>query len=200
MNLKQYRTLFMLVTLVFAVLAASPIIGLVIPFGSSSEQFSELWLLGPTHMLEDYPLNVGAGEEYLVFAGVDNNMGNSEYYMVSVNFCNSSSSISDIAGSVPDSLFTVYNYQFFVGDGESCETPVTFGFQDVFADGDVLFVGDIIIDDLVFPVDVSVQWDSEGNGFFFQLFFELWRYDVNSQTFCFHDRVVGLWLNMSSTL
>ena len=146
MNLKQYHTLFIVVTLGFALIAASPVIGLVMPFGTGSEQFSEFWLLGPNHMTDGYPFNVGAGEDYRVFLGVENNMGDSEYYMVSVMFCNSTPSLSDITGSVPNSLSSIYDYRFFVADGEVWESPVTFGFQDVFVEDDVLFVGDTIWD------------------------------------------------------
>lgn len=200
MNLEQYRTLFIVVTLGLALVAASPVIGFVVPFGSGSERFSEFWLLGPDHMAEGYPFNVGAGEDYMVFVGVANHMGSSEYYMISVKFCNSNQFLSDITGFVPSSLPPLYHYHFFIGEGEVWESPVTFGFQDVSVDGDVLFVDNLVVDGVVFPVDASVIWDSEADGFMFQLFFELWQYDVESHSFDFSGQVVGIWLNMSMTL
>jgi uncharacterized membrane protein len=31
------------------------------------EEFSELWILGPEHIAENYPFNVKAKESYLVY-------------------------------------------------------------------------------------------------------------------------------------
>jgi len=198
-NLKSYRNLFIVVTLVLTLVAASPVLGVVVPFQGGSERFSEFWLLGPDHIAENYPFNVGVDEEYRVFVGVGNHMGGSEYYMVNVKFRNGTQSLPDIDGSLPSSLSPLYEYRFFVGDGEVWEAPVTFGFEGDVVEGDVLFVGDVIVNGVSFPVDASTSWDSENSGFFFQLFFELWRYDVVSRAFRFHDRFVGIWLNMTSS-
>ena len=89
-NLEDYRALFMMATLGLALVAVSPMLGVILPFGRGSERFSEFWLLGPDHMAEGYPFNVRAGEEYSVFVGVGNHMGSSEYYKVCVKFCNGS--------------------------------------------------------------------------------------------------------------
>ena len=199
MNLEAYRTLFMVVTLGLAFVAASPLLSMIMPYRGSSKEFSEFWLLGPDHMAEGYPFDVGVDETYRVFIGIDNHMGGSEYHKVSVKFRSSTQSLPDISSSEPSSLSPLYEYLVFVGDGEVWESPETFGFQDVSVEDDVLSVGDIIINDVVFPVDASVSWDSENNGFFFQLFFELWRYDMELHGFRFHERFVGIWLNMTSS-
>ena len=196
-NLDQYRTLFVVVTLGLALIVASPALAMVVSFGVSSERFSEFWLLGPNHVAEDYPFNVSAGEVYSVFVGVGNHMGNSEYYRVYVKFRNGNQSLPDGKGGVPSSLSPVYEYRFFVGADEVWESPVSFGFGDVIVEDDVLSVGKVVIDGMAFPVDVFAVWDSEREGYFFQLFFELWRYDVDSRSFRFDDRFVGLWLNMT---
>ena len=136
---------------------------------------------------------VGVG----VFVGVGNHMGGSEYYMVNVKFRNSTQSLPDIDGSEASVLPSLYEFRFFVGDGMVWEMPVSFGFEDVVVENDVLVVGDVIVDGVSFPVDVSAVLDVEGGGFVFQLFFELWRYDVVSRAFRFHDRFVGIWLSMT---
>ena len=196
MNLEEYRTLFIVATLGLALVAASPALSVVVPFQVGSQRFSEFWLLGPGHMAEDYPFDVGVGEEYCVFVGVGNHMGCSEYYVVYVKFRNSTQPLPDIGGSVPSSLPTLYEFRFFVGDGETWESLLTFAFQDVSLEGDVVFVGDVVINDVVFSVNSVSMRDSEDEGFYFQLFFELWRYDMTMQGFVFHDRFVGIWLNM----
>jgi hypothetical protein len=197
-NLEEYRTLFMVATIVLALVAVSPVLGVVVPFGGGSERFSEFWLLGPDHMAEGYPFNVRAGEEYSVFVGVGNHMGCSEYYRVYVKLGNGSDFLPDIDGGVPSSLPALYEYRFFVGDSEVWESAVTFGFEGVVVDGDVLSVGNVIVDGVAFPVGASAVWDTERGGYFFVLFFELWRYDVEYDSFKFDDRFVGLWLNMTA--
>jgi hypothetical protein len=198
MNLEDYRTLFIVGTLGLALVAAFPAVGVVLPQGGS-ERFSEFLLLGPGHMAEGYPFNVGVGEVYGVFVGVGNHMGGSEYYMVQVKFRNSTQSLPDVDGFVASSLPPLFEFRFFVDGGEVWEVSVSFGFEDVFVEGDVLFVGNVIIDGVSFPVDASAVWDVEAGGFLFQLFFELWRYDVISESFRFDDRYVGIWLNMTGS-
>jgi hypothetical protein len=197
-NLEEYRTLFMVATLGLALVAASPALGVVLP-EVGSERFSEFWLLGPNHMIGDYPSNVVSGEVYNVFLGVENHMGGSEYYRVYVKFGSGSEFLPDIDGGVPSVLSPLYEWQFFVGDGGVWESAVTFGFEDVVVEGDVLSVGGVVVDGEGFPVDVSVVWDSEKGGYFFVLFFELWCYDVEYDSFRFDDRFVGLWLNMTAS-
>jgi hypothetical protein len=196
-NLEDYRTLFIVATLGLALVIVSPALSMVVPFGGGSERFSEFWLLGPDHMAEGYPFNVDAGEEYSVFVGVGNHMGDSEYYMVNVNFCNATQSLPDINSSAPSFLFPLSEYRFFVGDGGVWESAVIFVFEDVVVEDDVLSVGNVTINGASFPVDGSVVWDSEKEGYFFELSFELWRYDVDSRSFRFADQFVGLWLNMT---
>jgi hypothetical protein len=198
-KLEEIRTLFIVATLAVALVVASPVLGVIVPFGGGSEQFSELWLLGPDHMAEGYPSNVGEDEGYSVFVGVGNHMGVSEYYLVRVKLGNGSEVLPDIDGGVASSLSPVYEYRFFVGDGEVWESAVVFGFEDIVVDGDVLSVGEVVVDGEGFPVDASVVWDHDKEGYFFVLFFELWRYDVESDLFRFDSRFVGLWLNMTAS-
>lgn len=197
MSLDDYRVLFLVGTLVLALVAASPALGLVVPLGGS-ERFSELWLLGPDRLAEGYPFDVVEGELYSVFVGVGNRLGGSEYYRVCVKFRNGTGSFPDVDGGVPSGLPSLMEYRFFVGDGEVWESPVSFGFRDVAVDGSVASVGSVVVDGVVFPVDAVAVWDSEAEGFMFQLFFELWRYDVESDEMRFDGRVVGLWLNLTA--
>lgn len=211
MNLDYYRTLFMVVTLGLALIAASPALALVMPFGDSSEQFSEFWLLNSNHAAEDYPFNVSAGEMYSVFIGVGNHMGNPEYYKVYVKFGNITQLVFN--SSEPSSLSPLYEFQGFVGDGNFWESPMTFGFQNVSLVDKVLSVDnvtvnvpiedaflsvyEVTINGMVFPVDAHTSWDAENGGFYFRLSFELWRYDVDLHSFRFDGLSVGLRLNMT---
>ena len=197
MNLEEYRTVFATGSLVLILIAAAPTLGLIIAFPGGSERFSELWLLGPAHMAEGYPFNVGVGEKYSVFVGVGNHMGCSEYYMVYVKFRNQSQPLPDVSDSKPSSLPPLYEFQFFVADGETWESLLTFEILDASARGDSMFVGNVSINGVAFSVDCFSTWDSDNNGFYYQLFFELWLYDMASHGFQYHDRFVGIWLNVT---
>ncbi len=60
-------------------------------------------------------------------------------------------------------------------------------------------MGAVVVNGMAFSVNSSTSFDSETDGFYFQLFFELWRYDVELKTFSFHDRFVGIWLKLETS-
>jgi hypothetical protein len=198
-NLEDYRTLFFVATLGLTLLAASPALSWVVPLQGGSEEFSELWLLGPDHMAEGYPLNVGAGDVYSVFVGVNNHMCCSEYYAVYAKFRNQTQPLPDINYSQPSSLSPLYEFRFLLADGKTWESPLAFAFQGVSVESDSVFVDSVTINGVAFPINSFSTWDSENSGFYFQLFFELWRYDRASQDFRFDNRFVGIWLNMTGS-
>jgi len=196
-NLEEYRTLFAVTTVGLMLTAAFPTLSLVVPFPRSAERFSELWVLGPNHMAEDYPFNVRVGEQYQVFVGVGNHMGSSSYYTVYVKFRNPSQPLPDASNSTPSPLPSLYEFRFLIADGGSWEAPLAFAFLEVSGLEEACLVRRMSINDVVFSVDSPSTWDLENNGFYYQLFFELWLYDVASRSFQFHDRFVGIWLNVT---
>lgn len=198
-NLKSYRKLFIVITLVLTLVAASPTLATVTSFQGGSENFSEFWLLGPNHIAANYPFNVNDNETYKIFVDLANHMGRSEYYMVQVKFRNITQSVIELSSSKPSSLPTLYEFRFSVLDENVWESPVNFAFQDVSVEGDVVTVGDVIVNGMVFPVDVSAHRDSVSNSFYFQLFFELWRYDLALKSFKYDNRFVGIWFNMTTS-
>ena len=197
MNFQNYRTFFIVGSLVSVLLAASPALSLLVSFPRSGESFSELWLLGPNHMVEDYPFNVQTGEEYSLFLGVGNHLGRSAYYLVYAKFRNQTQPLPNASSSEPSSLSSAFEFRFFIADGDVWETPVIFQVLSASFRGNVVVVDSVSVNDRAFPVGCSLTWDSENSGFFFQLFFELWLYNSARSSFQFHDRFVGIWLNMT---
>jgi hypothetical protein len=197
LKLEDYRTVFASVGLIGVLLFASPTLGLVLHL-PSGEKFSELWVLGPGHMAEDYPFNVGADVNYLVYVGVGNHMGCSAYYVVYVKFRNQSESLPNATAGTTSPLPPLFEFRLFVEDGKSWEAPLRFSFSNVSFFGDRCLVGSLMINGVTFNVDKSASWDVENNGYYYQLFMELWIYNVESRAFEFHNRFVGLWLNMTS--
>ncbi len=195
MNLEDYQTVFAVTILGLALVAASPTISLYFPSGG--ERFSELWILGSGHMAEDYPFNVVVGEEYRVIVGVGCHMDESTYYMICVKFRNQTQPLPNASASLSSSLTPLYEFQAFVEDGEVWEEQVDFTILDVSIGTDSTFVGHLSVNDVVFEVNSTATWDSKYEGFFYQIFFELWKYDNVVSKIQYHNRFVGLWLNMT---
>jgi len=197
MNLEDHRTLFAATTLGLVLIAALPTVSMVVSVPSGAERFSELWVLGPTHMAEGYPFNVRVGEQYRLFVGVGNHMGYSAYYVVYVKFRNQTQPLPDTLNAVPSPLPSLYEFRAFVVDGGTWEVQLTFIFLNVSRLGNSSFVSEMSINDVVISMDSSSGWDLENSGFYYQVFFELWLYDTSLQGFQYHNRFVGIWLNMT---
>jgi hypothetical protein len=197
MQLNDCKLAFCVVGLAGVLLLASPTLGLVwhLPGG---ERFSEFWVLGPGHMADDYPFNVTADEGYSVYVGVANHMGSSAYYAAYVKFRNQSEPLPNVTAGTPSPLSPLYEYRVFLEEGETWEVSLTFSFSGVsFLDNQSL-VTSLIIGEDIFDINKSTSWDMEDNGYYYQLFLELWIYHAESDAFEFHNRFVGLWLNVTS--
>jgi len=197
MTLDEYRTLFITVFMALILIAASPTLGFVLTF-PGGERFSELWILGPGHMAEDYPFNVRVGREYSVFVGVGCHMGGSTYYAVYVKFRNQTQPLPNATAKVASSLPPLYEFQVFIPDGLTWESQMNFTISGAVRHGNLTFVRYLSINDIVFEVNSTTVRDSEYRGYFYQLFFELWMYDTAVSGFQYHNRFVGLWLNVTA--
>ena len=196
MNLEEYRTVFAVGGLILILVASAPTLSLVLPF-SGGERFSELWVLGPGHMAEDYPFNVSADESYLVYVGVGNHLGSSAYYVVCVKFRNQTEALPNATAGTPSPLPSLYEYRVFVEDDETWEAPLRFSFSGFSFFENQFLVKDFVVNDAAFNVGAVASWDEENSGFYYQVFIELWVYSVESDGFQYHNRFVSIWLNMT---
>jgi len=183
----------------FKVVFASPTLGLILHL-PGGEKFSEFWLLGPGHMAEGYPFEVRAGESYLVHVGVDNPMGSSAYYVVYVKFRNQTEPLPNVTAETPSPLLPLFVYKVFLEDGGTWEQLLNFSFQVVSFKDARCWVGNLTVNGITVNVGKHALWDSENKGYFYQLFMELWIYDEASRDFHFHNRFVGIWLNMTTPI
>jgi hypothetical protein len=196
----DWRHLFMIAGLIGVVVFCIPSALMFARLPVGGERFSELYVLGPTHMAYAYPSNVMAGEEYLVFLGVGNHMRSSSYYEVVVKLRNSSEVLPNATAGVPSPLPMLYKYETFLTDGQVWEEALRFTFSNVTLEGNMSSIGEIDINGASFEVNKTATWDNEKNGFFYQLFMELWIYDPQSSNFSFDSRYVALWLNVTGTV
>jgi len=196
MKLEDCKVAFAAVGLVGVLILASPTLGLVLHL-PGGEKFSELWVLGSSHMIENYPLNVKAGEVCKVFLGVSNHMGSLSYYVIKVKFRNQTEPLPDSEAGIASPLPALYEYHVVIPDGESWETKLTFSVLNVSAFENRCAVGLLKINNSTFTVDKMTLWDVNRRGYYYQPFFELWIYDGNLGTFHFHNRFVNFWLNVT---
>lgn len=198
-KLENFRLVFIVVGLVGVLLFASPSFALFLHL-PGGERFSELWILGPEHMAEGYPFNVTENESYHVYLGIGNHLGRSAYYAVYVKFRNQTEPLPNYTLAEPSSLPVLFEYRALVSDGASWEGALDFSFSNVAIarEENRSSVGSLKINDVVVNVDKVALWDAEDGAFYYELFMELWLYDVASDGFVYHNRFVGLWFNMTS--
>ena len=198
MKLNDYKLVFALVILIGVLLIASPAIGSVLRF-PIGEQFSELYLLGPGRMAEDYPFNVAAGQNYSVYVGVQNHLGSSAYYTLYVKFGNQTDQMPNAPLRIPSSLPPLYEYRFSIPDGMSWERLLTFSVSNAAIEGNNSQINTLQINDASFNVNKFAMWNSNSTTFTYQLFFELWIYNMQTESIEFNNRFVNLQLNFTRT-
>jgi len=196
MKLEDYKVIFVAVGLVGILIFASPALSLVLRL-PGGERFSELWVLGPGHMAEDYPGNVTAGVNYLIYVGVGNHLGSSAYYVLYVKFRNETEPLPNSTSGAPSVLAPLYEYRVFLEDNNSGEVPLTFSFSNVSFSGSKSTVGNFVTNGVSYSVDKSASWDAVNSGYYYQLFIELWIYDPVSDVPSFHNRFVSRWLRLA---
>jgi uncharacterized membrane protein len=176
-------------------LSISPILNIVFPF-YVAESFTELSILGSNHRAEDYPFNIELNQEERLFVVVSNHMGDSNYYRVYLKFRNQTQ--SSPSEDEPSLLNPLHEYYVFLLEGESWEWEVNFNFLEFQKNDDQVQVNRLMVDNLILELDSVSAWDSENEGCFFQLFFELWYYDVKLRHFNYYDQgFVGIWLKFN---
>ncbi len=199
MKLNDYKLIFVAVGLIGVLLVATPALADVLQL-PGSEQFSQLYLLGPGQMAENYPFNIEAGQNYSVYVGVANQMGSSVYYMVYVKFMNQTDQLPNATAGLPSFLQPLYEYRFAVQDGESWESPLRFSVSDTSFLGNQSFIKTLTINNDVFDINQPSLWDSNTTTFSYTLLFELWIYNSQSESADYNNRYVDLQLNLTNSL
>ena len=197
-SLNDWKAVFVAVGLI-GVLGFSLFSVVLFAPAPAGEVFSELYALGLEHMAEGYPFNVSAGGSYMVYLGVGNHMGSSVYYEVDVKFRNSTELLPNATSGEASPLPVLYKYRVFLGDGGVWEAPLDFSLLNVGFDGNVSSVGGLDVNGVVVDVGKVSLWDNGTQGFYYQVFVELWRYNVTTSRLGFDSRFISLWLNVTQS-
>ncbi len=228
LNLQKYTVLFVVVTAVLALLVASPALQRVLVY-PQTEFFTELGLLGPGHMAENYPYNITRNQNYNLFLGVANHLGSVAYYVVEVKFRNETQSAPDSFNHTSGSVPALYSIPVFVADKESHELPISFAFDYSFQNVTRVVYSNVTVpsgpgenatiqqvaenvtvlqanfnslkfnDATLSLQGYSSDWNSTTSEFYGNLIFELWIYNSTTSGFQYHDRFVDLKFDMTST-
>ena len=198
MKLEGYKLVFVAVGLIGVLLIASPALGVVIRF-PGGEQFSELYLLGPDHMMENYPFNIVTGQNYSVYVGVGNHLGSSAYYVLYVKFSNHTDLLPNATAGTPSILQPLYEYRFSIPDSMNWESLLNFSVSNASISGNNSQINTLQINGAAFNVDKPAMWDSNSTTFTYRLLFELWIYNSQSDAILYNDRFVDLQLNLTRT-
>ena len=205
LSIKDYGLLYWVAVGVLALLVASPFLSRVLVY-PRTEFFTELWILDADHRAENYPFNVTRNQSYTIYLGVGNRLGYCAYYMVQVKFRNQTqpapSSFGPIESRLPSSLPSLFNMTAFVADEQVLEIPITFSFNYT---GDEQFskvkLSSLRLNGVQLNMSNCIlSWDADEKAFRGFLFFELWLYNSDVNSFKYHGRFVGLWFNMTVTV
>ena len=198
MNIEDLKLLYGIGCLVLGLIILSPTLAMVISL-PGGERFSELWILGPEHLAENYPFNIVEGQVYNISLGVANHMGKTEYYLVYVKFRNQTEPLPNSVNGTPSPLNPVFEYRVFLRDSEVWEKEISFSLREFKFENGSCRVSKLVLDENSIDIGKVAFWDAENRGFYLQLFFELWIYDSKVMGFQYHNRFVGLWLNATLT-
>jgi hypothetical protein len=197
MKLSDYKLIFAAVCLIGVLLIASPALGTAFRF-PEGEQFSELYLLGPGHMAENYPHNIVVGVDYSIFVGVGNHLGSSAYYEVQVKLLSMADSLPNSTAGIPSPVQPLYQYRLLLGDNGTWESPLTFSVANASVNRVQATINKLSINGVNFNVNKSVSWDTNSTSFPFVLLCELWLCNGSANSMRFHERYVDLKLNITN--
>jgi uncharacterized membrane protein len=198
MKLEDYKLIFVAVGLIGVLFIASPALADVIRL-PSGEHFSELYLLGPEHMTENYQFNIAVGQNYSIYVGVTDHLGSSAYYVLYVKLKNQTDLFPNATTGTPSSLSPLYESRFALEDGQSWESPVNFSISAAAFSNNQYLVKTIIVNNIAFNVNKPADWAANATEFNYQLLFELLIYNPSTGSMNFNNRYVTLQLNLTKS-
>jgi hypothetical protein len=117
-----------------------------------------------------------------------------------VKFRSETQSAPDSFNHTNSELQPLGSLTFFVADNESLELPVDISFQYSIdpSDSSRLNMETVTVNGASLGVNATtITWNTAKNGFYGNLFFELWIYNRAANAFEYHQRYVSLWFRLN---
>ena len=159
MKLADWRLIFVASGLIGVLLISSPAIAGAIRL-PEGEQFSELYLLGPGQMAENYPYNIEVGQNYSVYVNVGNHLGSSAYYVIYVKLGNQTDQLPNATQGTPSPLLPLYEYRFSIPDSKNWTSLLTFSVLNASIQTTNSQINTLQINNTPLNVEKSAMWNS----------------------------------------
>jgi uncharacterized membrane protein len=168
-----------------------------IQISSNGEKFSELYLLGPEHLAQNYPSNITIGQNYTVYLGITNHLSVTTKYEIYIKIKNQTELYPNATTGDHSPLQPLVTYDLEIDDNQTKENPITFGFQKVTFTGDnKSILNQLMINNEVYSINKQAIYNNSTKGNNYQFFFELWTYDEQTNSWLYNNRFVALNLHL----
>jgi hypothetical protein len=192
---ERLKLFFISVGLIGLLLFASPTIALFIET-SGETPITQLYILGPSMTPTNYPSKIDIGQNYSFYANLENNLGESGYYILYVRLTNSTDNLPKDSSDVSHQIEPLYEYRFSLQSNHNWQNLMTFSISSGSKTGNESLINVININDLAYRVEKSSTLGSSNDKFAYHLLFDLWRYNFATNSFQYDNRCVSLGLNL----
>lgn len=198
MGLQKYKALILVITAVSTLFIASPLLQKLVYF-PQTVFFTELSLFGPYNNAT-YPSNVTVGADYRLYLNVNNHLGTQASYVIKPKFGNQTQFTPDSFNHTSSILPSLGDITFSLADNKFIQLPINVSFQYNVDKNNSrqLDMQSIVLNGETIDVsNTTIAWNSGKNGFYGNLFFELWLLNDTTNALQYDQRYVSLWLKMS---
>ena len=98
-------------------------VSVLITFPPQDERFSEIWVLDEDYSIDNFPSEIGVGEDYLVYVFVSNQMNSAKDYKILLKINNQTDQFSDVESWDFSLLPSFYEFEIYVEDETVRELP-----------------------------------------------------------------------------
>ncbi len=199
MALLKIKAIIIVVTAVLALFVASPALQRILA-PPQTDFYTEFWVLDSAHSANNYPTSIVQGTNYSIYLDIANHLGYCGYYVIEVKLRNDVMPYPGSFNNTPVNLPSLYNLTAFAPNKSTWELPVTFSFTyNVNSNISQVNFNKMTLNGANLDLTgYSTTYRTQApNGFFGNLYFELWLYNNTSGEFQYNDRYVNLPLNMT---
>lgn len=177
---------------------------LIAPFLSTSfqlandEPFTELWLLGPEHVAENYPYNITSNQDYAIYLGVCNQLNEAAEYSIRIKLCDSNFQLPNSSSGEFSSSPSVEQFDFNLSYDETWEQRVNFEINYDLVQQNLTQIESININGKTFSLNQNLPLVSNQDSFNVILVFELWSKTGSDNTFEYSNQYLQLILKLEN--